>query len=185
MVEQAVTQPAFMRSPSLSLVPFIETLAINNGIMVEVGCYAGESTEQFAQSGKFSRIFAVDPWENWESKDHMGDNMAEIERHFDDRMSAYPFVVKMKRPSCEAAELFQIMSLDLVYIDAFHDYDNVKADILAWLPKVMQGGIISGHDLSKQWPGVIRAVREIFGRVDRLFPDTSWVVKKNHKGDTG
>lgn len=53
-------------------------------------------------------------------------------------------------------------SLDLVFIDANHDYDFIKQDIELWLPKVKDGGIISGHDFCDKHEGVKQAVREKF-----------------------
>lgn len=34
----------------------------------------------------------------------------------------------------------------MIYIDAAHDYDNVYNDLVLSYPKVVSGGIISGHD---------------------------------------
>ena len=66
--------------------------------------------------------------------------------------------------SIKAAKEFEDGSLDFVYIDANHSYDAVKADILAWLPKVKKGGIIGGHDLDwgEHEYEVLKAVKEIF-----------------------
>lgn len=71
----------------------------------------------------------------------------------------------MKGRSIDVAKTIPDKSLDWVYIDAEHDYKNVKADINAWFPKVRKGGIVSGHDYLKYHVhdyefGVIEAVDE-------------------------
>jgi predicted O-methyltransferase YrrM len=45
-----------------------------------------------------------------------------------------------------AADDFLDNSLDFVYIDAGHRFDDVVQDIIKWTKKVRKGGIISGHD---------------------------------------
>ena len=175
--------PTYMRPPSLSMSRFIAALEIKDGVLAEIGSYAGESTEQFELSGKFRLIYAVDPWENWQSRDHMGDNMARIERIFDRRMADYPVVKKCRGRSPFAASDFADGSLDMVYIDAFHDRVSVLADIRAWAPKVKDGGIISGHDFGvTAFPGVQETVMEAFGHADGVFPDYSWFVRKRNPG---
>lgn len=60
--------------------------------------------------------------------------------------------------SAKQAGCFFDASLDGVFLDAAHDYESVKADIAAWLPKVKEGGIFAGHDIDS--PGVLQAVQE-------------------------
>ena len=64
--------------------------------------------------------------------------------------------------SWDGAAFYEDKSLDFVFIDAGHDYTSVKKDIDAWLPKVKDGGIISGHDFMNEYPGIIQAVMETF-----------------------
>lgn len=64
--------------------------------------------------------------------------------------------------SLHQANIWIFGKADLVYIDADHSYEAVKADIEAWLPHVKPGGFIAGHDYQPdQQPGVVRAVNEL------------------------
>lgn len=48
--------------------------------------------------------------------------------------------------SVEAAQQVEDNWLDLVFIDADHEYLSVAANIVAWWPKIHDGGILCGHD---------------------------------------
>jgi predicted O-methyltransferase YrrM len=80
------------------------------------------------------------------------DNMAPINK-------SKQVVMWLRSDSVEASKDFGNGSIDCVFIDASHDYDNVKKDITAYLPKVKSGGILAGHDWS--WHGVRKAVTEL------------------------
>jgi predicted O-methyltransferase YrrM len=56
-------------------------------------------------------------------------------------------VVPIRSASAPAASLFDDGSLDAVFVDGSHIYEDVLADIDAYLPKVRKGGVIFGHDL--------------------------------------
>jgi hypothetical protein len=49
-------------------------------------------------------------------------------------------------------------TVDGVFIDAAHDYDNAKADVTAWRDKVKPGGFFGGHDVDS--PDVQRALAD-------------------------
>jgi predicted O-methyltransferase YrrM len=51
---------------------------------------------------------------------------------------------------------------DLIFIDANHDYDDVKADIANYFPLLSPSGLMFGDDYS--WPGVRKAVHEFAAR---------------------
>jgi hypothetical protein len=84
-----------------------------------------------------------------------------------------------KGDSVELSKVYEDESLDFVFIDANHEYAPVRADILAWLPKVKRDGVIAGHDYHGDWPGVQRAVEEIFGQDVFKVVGRSWVCKKS------
>lgn len=62
----------------------------------------------------------------------------------------------------EAVEKFEPESLDLILVDAAHDYDSVKSDLLNWYPKLKPGGFLFCDDYGQpNWPGVTRAVKSV------------------------
>ena len=88
--------------------------------------------------------------------------------------------------SPDVAANYADASLDFCFIDASHEYEDVKADIAAWLPKVKPGGILAGHDFygvdhpgyGKGWVGVFQAVDEAFGHENVKNTKDSWVYYK-------
>jgi hypothetical protein len=161
-------------------------------VIVELGSYRGESTEVWAKH--YQDVTAIDPWSFIVTPSTMLDFMNNIQQHkedidwenlstiftdveksFDERMEPYS-VTKLKMNSEDAVHIFDDGTIDLIYIDAMHDYPTVNRDIDSWKDKVKPGGFISGHDYADRWPGVIHAVEEHFGKPDAVFSDTSWVV---------
>jgi Methyltransferase domain len=55
----------------------------------------------------------------------------------------------IKKWSVEAAKDFADGSLDFVYIDGNHNFQQTTADISAWLPKIRVEGMICGHDYAR------------------------------------
>jgi hypothetical protein len=136
---------------------------------IEIGSWKGKSAAymcvEIINSGKVIDFDCVDPWLGTSEAEHGFDedyknktlfeaftnNMKPVEGHYK----------AVRLPSVEAAKLYEDESLDFVFIDGNHDYDNVKADILAWLPKLKKGKLLAGHDWGVA-EGVRRAATEIF-----------------------
>ena len=65
----------------------------------------------------------------------------------------------IKAISWEAAGLFEDNSIDFIYFDGSHTKDGLGRDIICWLSKIKNGGVISGHDYCrKHGYGVIEVV---------------------------
>ena len=137
---------------------------------VEVGSWKGQSLIYLAHRledlGKTPEIHAVDTFEGDSDTGRVG-----VWEEFRDNMNAADskFGITHACASVGAAGKFNNASVAGVFIDAAHDYESVKADIAAWLPKVKPGGIFAGHDIDA--PGVLKAVQEagfeyeVLGRV--------------------
>lgn len=134
---------------------------------VEVGSWKGKSSAfmcvEIANSGKKMEFYCVDTWLG--SSEHRGfEGMESLYEQFVDNMRPLEgYYAPMRTESLKAAATFDDESLDFVFIDASHEYEDVKADIMAWLPKVRRGGILAGHDYYlgyDYFPGVKRAVDE-------------------------
>lgn len=139
--------------------------------MVELGCYIGESTNIFLNNLNLSMLTCVDLWES-NSKYHFND----IDKAYEIFLAQFKdnAIIEIKREHSRSGG----RSVDVVYIDANHSYEEVKADILWWRQLITSGGIISGHDYEDKGKyGVKQAVDEIFGKPDKVYKDTSWMVK--------
>lgn len=155
---------------------------------VEVGAYKGRSAIYLASlirdSGKRVALTAVDTWggslgdPSRRAAEELRARGSSLYATFLDNVAACgvaAYLTPLRMPSLEAAPRFEDRSLSLVYIDADHGYESVRADIAAWLPKVRPGGVIAGHDFNM--PGVHRAVREAFGDRAAWVGVSSWVVR--------
>lgn len=141
---------------------------------VEVGCWKGRSAAfmavEIARSEKPITFYCVDHWQGSDEPEHKKDpELPKIYEIFRKNLEPFPNVIPMRMQSLHAAKVFADESLDFVFIDASHDYQSVRRDIAAWLPKLKPEGMIAGDDWT--WLGVRKAVSEnlpdgvVFGNV--------------------
>jgi hypothetical protein len=131
--------------------------------LVQVGVSRGDATLLFAPSFRF--VCDVDIWKS----QSLYVEYLRCTEHLEN-------VSHFRMDSLTAAKKFEDSGVGTVYIDASHEYQDVKQDIAAWLPKVYDHGYIGGHDYNLD--GVRRAVDEAFGKPDATFADDSWIVFK-------
>lgn len=141
----------------------------------EVGSYRGESARIMLDAG-LEQIYCVDPWKaGYDPSDCASQNMDGVERAFDWLVGQDPRTVKCKGTLGAFADRLANADLDLVYVDACHQYEPCLSDLRV-VRDVVRPRVIAGHDYSDDWPGVKRAVDELFGMPDARFPDSSWLV---------
>jgi len=151
---------------------------------VELGSWKGRSAAFMAveiiNSNKPITLYCIDHWTSY------GDPTVpyfssdpDTSKAFDiflTNLSKFDYVVTpMPCKSWEGAHCIGSL-VDFIYIDASHEYEDVIKDLDAWLPKMAPGATISGDDFN--WPGVWRAVHEVFGlgNVERI--GRCWRLKK-------
>jgi hypothetical protein len=171
-----------MRNPHyttglLDLIQYINNYSSTYDMtMIEIGSYAGESTELFSKH--FKKVISIDPFINdYDPNDITCDYMDldKVYNVFLQRISPLSNVIHIREISDNAVTLIK-NKIDFVYIDGLHTYNQVKKDILNYIPLINQG-FIAGHDYHPVWQGIIDGVNELLGTPDATFCDTSWIKK--------
>ena len=140
-----------------------------NARILEIGCYLGRSTVAMASAigatGK--HIYSVDTFCGNNSDFINGKN--EISWEGDSFLNVYEdnlskagvrdLVTPIRSFSHEFADKW-CQPLDMVFIDAGHEYEDVLRDCEDYFSHVKLGGIVALHDVTPGWPGVHRVWNE-------------------------
>lgn len=131
------------------------------------------------------KLYMVDNWGRIPGA--FGDGDSPDEWHFANYANAKKIVkpfgnkaVFLQGLSAEMANEVRDNSLGLVYIDACHTYECVTADLKAWLPKLVKGGIMAGHDYLMPEYGVYQAVKDFTRNKYQVH-----LIPENEKKDAG
>jgi hypothetical protein len=139
---------------------FLKTLP-QNSIGAELGIFRGDFTRDILRVVNPEMLYAVDLYQGTIiSGNQDGRNMktANMEAMIHEIAALDPRVETVKSDSVEWLESQPVGSLDWVYIDTSHEYDDTLAELRAARIAVKPGGIIAGHDFSRAFPGVFAAV---------------------------
>ncbi len=115
----------------------------------EVGVYQGNYSKDILHRVPGLKLYAIDVWDNYDGyidfsmfdKNHMKESYEKAKEN----VRGYDCEL-IKATSREAAKQFKDESLDFVFIDANHAYEDAVEDIALWSKKVKKGGVIYGHD---------------------------------------
>lgn len=173
-----------MRDPNylqglIDLISYINNFYPTKEIdMIEIGSYAGESTELFSKH--FKSVISIDPFINDYDPNDITCNYMDLDEVYDvfnEKISKLDNVVHIRKTSDDAIEDIK-GDFKFIYIDGLHTYEQVKKDINNYLPLIKEG-FISGHDYHPVWQGIIDGVNELLETPDKTFCDTSWIKKIN------
>lgn len=148
---------------------------IKNPVGVEVGSAEGWTTEYLLESISDLTLTSIDPYTIYEDWDG---NYPAAEKNKNDLLrKTKPYGDRfnlIEKTSDDAASDIKDASLDFVFIDGLHTYEQVLKDIENYAPKVKKGGLVIGHDYARI-QGVNKAVTE--------YADKHNIEIKNAKQD--
>lgn len=170
--------------------------------IVEIGVAYGFHARSLLQANPNAAYIGVDPYSpGYDPQDPFEKDVCDLmlaesaEAAFDRLHDAVTLSLRhefgerariIREPASAAAQLFEPDSIDFVFVDGDHRYEQVRQDLEAWWPKVARGGVLMGDDWA--WPGVARAVEEFASSINRdvvLIGSPSndhllWLISSDH-----
>lgn len=150
---------------------FLLNYIANGSVGAEVGVWRGEFSAAILAAKQPKQYHLIDAWIAYENGGGVlkSTDVAvgaeelryqEVLEKFKDQISSGQVVVH-RALSVDASHHIDNESLDWIYIDGGHTYEDVKADLNAYFNKVKVGGYIMGDDYNPNaWKGVVKAVDE-------------------------
>jgi hypothetical protein len=149
----------------------------------EIGFGFGFNALSFLQELSIERLYCIDPLEIYANK--FGDAVVD---YFDPSVGLYPQLSKdhrvhfVKLASDQAFAWGRMpRDLDFVYVDGLHTADQAFRDIINGFEYVRVGGVVGGHDFTREYensvlPAVFRVAAET-GLVPTIKMPDFWFVK--------
>lgn len=142
----AYLTPAPEKCSGYGLCALIASIA--NPVGVEIGVAEGFTSEFLMRNHQNLELTCIDPFMNY--IDWNGNNLNEREsigqqfllrmQPFSDRLNV------IRKTSDDAVNDIRDNSLDFIFIDGLHTYDQLSKDCRNYYSKVKEGGIFAGHD---------------------------------------
>ena len=161
-ITKALAASEYQSDERTSELTWLAEQASCHHLLLEVGSWKGATACALAANTK-GTLTCVDTWQGGDNPDFR----KEIAEHtpdwafeeFQRNTDGLKNVLRVRMTSLKAAQFLWNYKYDMIYLDASHDYDSVKQDILAWRPLLSPGGLLCGHDRS--WDGVAHAIDEL------------------------
>lgn len=125
---------------------------LDSPVGIEIGCETGRTTKFLLDCNRDLTLYTIDPfvrkqlWGGVECNIMEGLFLktTELLEPFGDRVQI------IRKTSDSAHTEFKNESVDFVFIDGLHIYDQVKRDLYNYYDKVKTGGLFCGHDYNME-----------------------------------
>lgn len=167
-----------------ALIELVKMLPTTGGVIVELGGEYGRSAAQFAYGlhthGKTGHVYTIDLFPINHSV------VGDLLKAWYHNISACGYqntCTPLRASTVEGAKVWSEHNtpIDLLFIDAGHTYEDVKADIAAWSLFVKAGGVMAFHDYAQK-PDAHPLHWEVKRAVDEWHEGSRWV--KTHGPDS-
>lgn len=164
------------------------------GDCIELGVQAGHFAAMIDYIVQPRTLYLIDAWKHLDGAYEQDPSNTSDEKHaqlfayVSERFALRTHVSIIRARTTEAHKLFADSSMDFVYVDACHLYNEVRQDLDDWYPKVRSGGMFAGHDyenVNVPWIQVRKAVDDFCNAhgIDTLSYVTeehcgSWAIVK-------
>jgi hypothetical protein len=178
--------PVVIPSTRKELARFFWRYNFNRG--VEIGVMEGEFAEVLLAANPQLHYTGVDPYNLRDDYRDQKRNQTVFDNYHrlaSKRLAPYKYAALAVSRSMEAVRGVPDRSLDFVYIDGHHNFQNVTNDIVEWSRKVRFGGIIAGHDYYGSKPGAGLHVQLVVDAFTRAYDIKPWFILGAKDGAVG
>jgi precorrin-6B methylase 2 len=151
--------------------------ASRNSSVLEVGSWRGKSTFALCIGCK-GPVIAVDHFlgsETERNATHADALTMDIYADFLKNMKGFKNLSVLRMESKFASQFVADKSIDMIFIDAGHEYEEVKADIESWYPKCKT--VMCGHDYNNNVKSAVDEFAASIGKTVIEHPETIWEVR--------
>lgn len=134
--------------------------------IVEVGSFKGLSLAWLGfGAGKEKRLISVDPGDP-EYDRRKGIQGQTLKGNMEALGIEAEYIKELSTDAALKASDYGISSesVSMLYIDACHDYENVREDFYTWKPLLEPGAVVVFDDYTRDHPGVVKCVTELIER---------------------
>jgi len=169
-IKQLDIKGEFPEKDAKALDQVVQMVLKDKVMVAEIGSWKGVSTSVLAKTiaDYNGKVFAIDHWMGSEGVSHHDyAKMVDIYSVFKRNMivlGVWDIIYPLVMDSHTASQIFADGILDLVFIDADHRYESVKKDILSWLPKIRDGGILCGHDCEGYYSQYVEEIKKMIDK---------------------
>lgn len=141
-----------------------------NLIGLEIGVERGYSAYHVLKNCNFTKLYLIDPYLPYADSDssHYCDRICQInnKNHCLNLLKEFKNFELIEENSDNAFNLILDESLDYIFIDGLHTYEQCSKDIKNYYPKLKKGGLFSGHDFN-YCEGVNKSVNEFAKLIEK------------------